>query len=437
MAPIRWHHVILPSLFLLGVLPASPMRIITDSTLPAGRGEALGSTLRGAILRPQLSLTAASSMIGESYAVGVMTFEVVSRLGEHMRTLLWYPADGAAIAESSSRYKYLDKVSSQMAYTDARRKHGAFPLVVISHGAGSSPEHHFLQAESFAQQGYVVAALTHAGDNLWNQTLKRAVSLNSFLRPKDMSAVIDALEAAAAAGEPSALARRAKAIDFSAGVVVVGHSMGGIAALALAGEGPSCADLEATFPTGGSCSSLPPDWLAPAGLLDRRVSAIIAMDPAPLRRLPLSPAAGVPALFFSGEQCVMSLTQWGFRNETEQYYEAWPPQHTHVLAVTKRSRHISFTNMCMLLGHGLLPEEMTQGAEFARWCRTGESAPHPNNLQVLSVVQELSLAFIDSALRKGPGRWRDIESGAALSAESSAFLARYRVQVALGQTSKA
>lgn len=414
---------------------AKSLRLKSDSS--KGQAGALGSH--------HLAVAPGPAGASEVYAVGVTMFEVVSRLGETMRTLLWYPANGTAIGAGQPMYKYLGKVRSQMAYDGARHARGAFPLVVISHGAGSSPEHHFLQAESFAHQGYVVAALTHAGDNLWNATFKSKVIVNALLRPRDISAVIDTLQAAAGGGGVGAgaewgllaspprappLARLAQMIDFSRGVAVVGHSMGGIAAMSLAGQGPSCREMEVQFSAGGSCGGLPPDWSAPGGgALDPRVSAVVPMDPAPLRQLPLrSGVASPPAFFLSGEQCISSRTQWGFRNETEQYYQAWPRRASRALAVSKRSRHGSFTNMCVLAGYGLLPEEATRGAEMARWCRTGEAAPQPDNLQVLTVVQELSLAFIDAVLKR-PARWQEIESGEVLSPEYFNFLVRYDVSI--------
>ena len=63
----------------------------------------------------------------------------------------------------------------------------ALPLVVISHGTGSSFLGHYDTAIVLADAGYVVAAVTHTGDNYADQ------SRNVFImdRPQQMSRVID------------------------------------------------------------------------------------------------------------------------------------------------------------------------------------------------------------------------------------------------------
>jgi predicted dienelactone hydrolase len=66
--------------------------------------------------------------------------------------------------------------------------HGkALPLVVISHGTGSSLLGHFDTAIALADAGFVVAAVTHAGDNYADQSR----SADIMDRPRQISRVID------------------------------------------------------------------------------------------------------------------------------------------------------------------------------------------------------------------------------------------------------
>jgi predicted dienelactone hydrolase len=63
----------------------------------------------------------------------------------------------------------------------------ALPLVVMSHGTGSSFTGHFDTAIALADAGFVVAAVTHAGDNYADQSR----SADIMDRPRQISRVID------------------------------------------------------------------------------------------------------------------------------------------------------------------------------------------------------------------------------------------------------
>ncbi len=63
----------------------------------------------------------------------------------------------------------------------------ALPLVLISHGTGSSYLGHFDTAIALADAGFVVAAVTHAGDHYADQSR----SIDVMDRPRQISRVID------------------------------------------------------------------------------------------------------------------------------------------------------------------------------------------------------------------------------------------------------
>lgn len=102
-----------------------------------------------------------------------------------------------------------------------------FPLVVISHGNNGSHLLYRTISTHLAKNGFIVAMPEHYGNNRNNTSLENTVE-NLQLRPKHVSLTIDHLLTA----------------PFLAGciavnkIAVIGHSMGGYTALALAGGRP-------------------------------------------------------------------------------------------------------------------------------------------------------------------------------------------------------
>lgn len=104
-------------------------------------------------------------------------------------------------------------------------------VVLISHGSGGSPLVYRNLGWALARAGYLVAMPEHPGNNRNDNSLADS-ELNLSYRPRHLSVVLDHLIGPAGAG--------------SAGrVVVIGHSMGGYSALALAGGKPSTQSGEA------------------------------------------------------------------------------------------------------------------------------------------------------------------------------------------------
>lgn len=102
-----------------------------------------------------------------------------------------------------------------------------FPLVIISHGNGGSHLLYRTISTHLAKNGYIVAMLEHYGNNRNNNTLENTTE-NLINRPRHVSLTIDFL-----------LSDK----SFSRNIVhnkigVIGHSMGGYTALALAGGIP-------------------------------------------------------------------------------------------------------------------------------------------------------------------------------------------------------
>jgi predicted dienelactone hydrolase len=103
----------------------------------------------------------------------------------NVNVVLFYPAEGRA------RLTLIGMGLVAVA-TDAPINPGRHPLIVISHGTGAGPASHIDTAIALAEQGYIVAALMHNGDNFQDQSqvgaptwmtdrARQVVHINDFL----------------------------------------------------------------------------------------------------------------------------------------------------------------------------------------------------------------------------------------------------------------
>ncbi len=160
---------------------------------------------------------------------------------------------------------------------------GAFPLVVISHGSGGTPMSHRTLAAHLAGNGFVVAMPEHPGNNRNDNHLVDTVD-NLSNRPRHIRQVIDWAFASETFG-------RGLLPDT---VVIIGHSMGGYTALAVAGG------LATSFPRESPDRQPRQIEVDP----DPRVKALVLLTPA----TPWFMSAGalrdvrIPILLWTGEK---------------------------------------------------------------------------------------------------------------------------------------
>jgi len=150
---------------------------------------------------------------------------------------------------------------------DADSDTPAFPLVIYSHGSGGNPFDHIDLMKRLASHGFVVAAVTHAGDSLVDHVVgsaKGALDSTEDVMCNRAKDVRDAITYMTTELSSDSFA----GIDPSK-IAVVGLSSGGFAALSsVLGYGGAA--------PGGSCDFEDGSSVA---LPDERVGAVIAMAP--------------------------------------------------------------------------------------------------------------------------------------------------------------
>jgi pimeloyl-ACP methyl ester carboxylesterase len=180
---------------------------------------------------------------------------------------------------------------------DAAIAGASLPLVLVSHGNGSMPWLHRDLAAHLVRAGFVVALLTHPGNNRGDNTLANTPE-NLVNRPRHIRLVIDALFADPILGPRLAPTE----------VTVIGHSMGGYTALAVAGGTPFA--LSTTKGPKGSPPTYAP--VAPFDVEhDARVRKLVLTAPAALWFMGDGALAKVrgPILMRTGEQDVHTSAQ--------------------------------------------------------------------------------------------------------------------------------
>jgi len=164
------------------------------------------------------------------------------------------------------------------------------PLVVLSHGFGSDRKFLTYLARHLASYGVTVVSIEHPGSNFtWLSGVSLGGSPGDLLaasefvdRPKDISFVLDQL--AEFNRENGELQGKLNTQQ----VTVIGHSLGGYTALALAGGELELKELRQFCKNSSPIGRSPADWFQCAAadlpdvkesLRDRRVVQVIALNP--------------------------------------------------------------------------------------------------------------------------------------------------------------
>jgi len=137
--------------------------------------------------------------------------------GAPLEAGIWYPSKATAAPQRLGLFEQTVADGGAVAGRD-------LPLIVMSHGTGGSFEGHYDTALALADAGFVVAAVTHTGDNYREQT--RFGRLEN--RPRHIKVLIDYMLASW---------RHHDALDPSR-IGMFGFSAGGFTALVVIGGTP-------------------------------------------------------------------------------------------------------------------------------------------------------------------------------------------------------
>jgi len=187
--------------------------------------------------------------------------------GPALEAGIWYPSEAPPTSQPIGLYQQTVATGSAVAGR-------GLPLIVMSHGSGGSFEGHYDTALALVEAGFVVAAITHTGDNYRDQSGFTRVEN----RPRHVKALIDFMLASWPHHDLLDPAR----------IGMFGFSAGGFTALVLVGGIP---DLTLVAPY---CAAHPDEWAcrrareshsdaraAPTAFVhDPRISAAVVAAPA-------------------------------------------------------------------------------------------------------------------------------------------------------------
>jgi predicted dienelactone hydrolase len=184
-------------------------------------------------------------------AVGFEQVMVPDPDGPAIEAGIWYPSDAPASPQPLNLFRHTVAVGGAVAGR-------GLPLVVMSHGTGGSFEGHYDTALALAEAGFVVAAVTHTGDNYREQTQFGRLEG----RPRHIKALIDYL----LASWPQHDAIDPKRIGM------FGFSAGGFTTLVVIGGTP---DMSRVAPF---CAAHPDEWSCRM-IRERNVTTLAAGAP--------------------------------------------------------------------------------------------------------------------------------------------------------------
>nr|WP_315235203.1 hypothetical protein [uncultured Albidiferax sp.] len=287
--------------------------------------------------------------------------------GRPLQVVLWYPAQAGGRADKvgANRLFY-----GSPARWDAPAAPGRHPLLLLSHGSGGNAIGLGWLATQLAQQGFIVAAPNHPGSTTGDSTPSTTVQI--WQRPADLSAVTSALLA-----HPDWQARIAPRR-----IAVLGFSLGGYTALALAGAQVRLADYihycATPVPPGTVINECP--WFARGGVdlqrvdagrfeqshLDPRIRAVVAVDPGLAQAFDAASlrSMGVPVQF-------INLGRPGQLPLAVDATRLAPVVPASRYAFVSDATHFSFLGVCKPNGAALLADE----GEFDPVCEDGGGRP--------------------------------------------------------------
>jgi len=265
-----------------------------------------------------------------AHAAGFQRGVAADPAGKPLEIGIWYPSHATPAPLA------LGPTTMSVALNGAVEG-SALPLVVISHGSGGSYLEHYDTAIALADAGYVVAAVTHTGDNYADHS--RAVLIME--RPKQMSRVIDHM-LSSWDGRAKVDSSRIGMFGFSSGGFTTLVNIGGVPDFSKVG--PMCREYPEDYACrqiakSGQAAIAPPD--SSLARDDRIKAAVVA---APALGFTFSPDGlkdvRMPVQLWSAEDDVI-LPPARFAEAVRQVLPQAPDYH-----VVRKAGHFDFLPPC-------------------------------------------------------------------------------------------
>lgn len=255
-----------------------------------------------------------------------------------------YPLDPLYGKAPESRSTHWETYGLDPAYRQVHPSADApFPLLVFSPGAFSLPTRSISLGTRLASHGFVVAVPYHFGDGTLGEPTDPSIAVQMrtmlYHRPRDLSYVLTDL-----------LRRNRKPSNLIEGtirpgqVAAGGFSLGGYAAMALAGGDDDVCDLPDNVMTAGILDADPPAELCEPTRPDRRFKAIVPRDGSSqflhfreLRRI------RVPAMGLGEEWTTLELQ--GVASWQARQHAALSERPAYRIDVFN-TNHLSFEDLC-------------------------------------------------------------------------------------------
>ena len=310
-----------------------------------------------------------------------------------LEMVVWYPSATTAATQLIADNAVFVGAS---AVRNTPPSAGEHPLVVLSHGYRGNWSNQIWLASSLAHKGYIVAAINHPGTTTHDLSPQAAAQL--WQRPVDLRRAIDRVTT-----QPEKFG-----LVANGRIAVVGHSLGGLTALEIAGarfdpdlfahdckahpQLSGCTVYGQINPasTSESKAALAADWR------DKRVTAVVTLDLGLSRGLTNESLAAlpVPALVIAAGVPSRDLPA---ELESANLAKRLPAASSHYVEISDAS-HFSFMSMCKPGAQSLLEAEVPGDGII---CRDGD------NGRARGLIQQQITSLIAAFLAQSPGYKKD------------------------------